>query len=90
MREPLFEVTSKLGVRVRVSRGYWEYIVSIKHPSLKGLEGVVREALANLLEVRRSPRDPRVYLYYGTYMDKLICVVVKHLNSEGFIITAYN
>ncbi len=84
-----FEVKTVLNKRVRITKGYWNYIVSIKHPSIKGLEDFVKNALANPIEVRRSRSDPSVYLYYGVFMDKLICVVVKHLNEEGFIITIY-
>jgi len=49
----------------------------------------VKNALRSPIEVRRSRRDPNIYLYYGAFKDKLICVVVKHLNKEGFIVTAY-
>ena len=85
----LFKVTSKLGRRIRITKTYWEYITTIKHPSLKGLEAKVKKALTNPIEIRKSPRDPKVYLYYIPHKDKLICVVVKHLNEEGYIITAY-
>ena len=49
----------------------------------------MKNALRSPIEVRRSRRDPNIYLYYGAFKDKLICVVVKHLNKEGFIVTAY-
>lgn len=84
-----FEVHSKLCKRIRVSRAYWNYIVGIKHRVVRGLEDWVKEALINPVEVRRSPRNSSVYLYYGCYRDKFICVVAKHLNGEGYIITAY-
>ena len=37
----------------------------------------------------RSQEDPTVHLYYGADPPYYICVVVKHLNKEGFIITTY-
>ena len=49
----------------------------------------VIKALKDPIEIRKSKRDPTVFLYYGRFKDKLICIVVKHLNEEGFIITAY-
>lgn len=86
----LFEVTTKLGRRVRVSRVYWEYVVGVKHPSMRGLEGFVKGALTEPIEVRRSTRDPAVHLFYGKFDERLrCCVVVKFLNGDGFVITAY-
>lgn len=88
--EPLFEVSSKLKRRIRVNRTYWDYIVNVKHPSMRGLEAIVKSSLTEPIEVRRSRRDPSVHLYYGRYETKLYCwTVVKLLNAEGFVITAY-
>lgn len=36
--ELLFEVMTPLGFRVRVTRDYWERIVTVKHPAMKGRE----------------------------------------------------
>jgi len=84
-----FEVISVLGKKIRTTKDYWNYVVTIKHPSVRGLEDEVERTLKEPKEVRRSREDPDVHLYYGKYMEKLICVVVKHLNNEGYIITAY-
>jgi hypothetical protein len=51
-------------------------------------EHFVKEILAEPDEVRRSLIDKSVFLYYKKF-DRLYCVVAKHLNDEGFIITAY-
>jgi len=85
----VFEIVSRLGRRIRLTKSYWEYIVRVKHPSVEGLEKDVEIALKSPVEVRRSSRDPSVFLYYGKFGDKLICVVAKHLNEEGFVITVY-
>jgi hypothetical protein len=89
MEELKFKVVSRLGRRVGVTKAYWNYIVTVKHRSVKGLEENVIEALQNPVEVRRSRRNSSIYLYYGRFVDKLMCVVVKHLNGEGYIVTAY-
>ena len=34
----LFEVSTPLGFRVRVTRSYWELITTIKHPVMAGQE----------------------------------------------------
>ncbi len=86
-----FEVETKLKFRISVTSDYWEYIVTIKHPHMKGREKEVVEALKNPSEVRRSKRDNNVYLFYRKiiYDDRPrhICVVVN--KTEGFVITTY-
>ncbi len=76
-----FEAHSKLCRMIGVSLDYWNYMVGIKHRTIRGLEDRVKEALINPVEVRRSPRDSSVYLYYGRYRDRFICVVAKHLDG---------
>ena len=78
-----------LGKRIRTTKEYWEKITKDKHPVMKGREDDVKETLINAEEVRRSKSDPSVYLYYRKENDRYICVVVKHLNDDGFIITTY-
>jgi hypothetical protein len=86
----LFEVISKLDKKIRVSVFYWNYISTVKHTSISGLEADVRSSLTEPIEIRKSKRDPAVYLYYGTSKAQpFVCTVVKHLNGEGFVITAY-
>jgi hypothetical protein len=80
---------SKLGRKIRVSQNYWDYIIRVKHAELEGLETEIKEALRSPIEVRKSKKDPSVYLYYHPFGNKFISVVTKHLNGEGFIITAY-
>ena len=58
--ELLFEVLTPLGFRVRVSRAYWELIVTIKHPVMAGREKDVKDALQNPSEIRQSKSDPDV------------------------------
>lgn len=38
----LFEVSTPLGFRVRVTRSYWELITTIKHPVMAGQEVMFR------------------------------------------------
>ena len=88
--EPFFEVVSKLNRRIRVNKSYWDYIVNVKHPSMRGLDEFVKSSLTEPVEVRRSERDQSVHLHYGKFKAKLlVCTVVKFLNGDGFVITAY-
>ena len=85
----LFEVISKLGRRIRVTKSYWEIVVTKKHPSVAGMIEEVMLALKDPDEVRRSRFNGSIYLYYKRLDDMLICVVTKHLDEEGFLVTTY-
>lgn len=88
--EPLyFEVTSILGKRIRTTKLYWEKLVTTKHSRIRGREKDVQEALEKATEVRRSRIDTSVYLYYKKERGHYVCAVVKHINDEGFLVTAY-
>jgi hypothetical protein len=85
----LFNVPTPLEVKVRTTSSHWEAIVTIKHPKMADKQERVKQILQNPLEIRRSKTEPNVYLYYGEDTPYLICIVARHLNGEGFIITAY-
>ncbi|MEW6680970.1 MAG: DUF4258 domain-containing protein [bacterium] len=84
----LFEVINPLGVKIRITEDYWDYIIKIKHPIMKEKQDLVQEVLSNPDEIRRSIVDGDVFLYYKK-IERLYCVVTKNLNGEGFIITTY-
>lgn len=86
----LFEVLTPLGFRVRVTRSYWDLIVTVKHPVMAGRENDVKDALENPGEIRQSRNDPAVYLFYKPErIGRWVCAVAKRLDGKGFLITAY-
>ncbi len=86
---PYFEVITPLRTRIRTTSSYWEKIITFKHPIMAGQEAAVQQTLQAPSEIRRSQNDANVYLYYRPDPPYFICVVARHLNGEGFIITAY-
>lgn len=74
---------------IRTTHSHWELITKVKHPEIEGKEAEVKQCLSNPVEIRKRSEDNDVYLYYHPYEKYFICVVVRHLNGEGFIITAY-
>jgi hypothetical protein len=82
------EVQSKLRKLIRTTKRHWDYIVS-KHDSIIGLEEQVKETLINPVYIRLSKEDTAVHLYYAPYGRYYLCIVCRHLNGGGFIITAY-
>ena len=89
-KDILFDVLTPLNFRVRVSRSYWQIIISVKHPVMAGHEKEIISALENPEEIRRSKSDSTVYLFYKTQRKgRWVCAVSKKLNGDGFLITAY-
>ncbi len=84
-----FVVVCVLGKRITITDDYWQKIIQIKHPSMAGKDAQVQETLAQADEVRESKSDALIKLYYRHYGNLHLCVVVKHLNGDGFIVTTY-
>jgi hypothetical protein len=84
----VIHVISKLGKRIRCTARHWAAIIK-KHDALTGLEEAVTETLERPHYVRQSKEDERVLLYYAPCGTYFLCVVCRHLNGDGFIITAY-
>jgi len=82
------------GREVRLPDERLAYILR-KHPEIAGLEEAMRETLDLPEQVRQSTSDPvRVNLYYRWHIgttrgDKYLCVVVKLVDDDAFVITAY-
>lgn len=86
----LFVATTPLGFDIRVTEEYWELIVTIKHPIMHGRDAEVVRVLQEPDEIRKSRRDPAVYLFYREERPgRWICAVARRLNGEGFLITTY-
>lgn len=82
-------VLSKLSRNIRVSKSYWVKIVKLKHPVMGDKEKEVKATLKDPILVKESAKDPDVCLYYRTFAKRYICVVVRHENGTGFIISCY-
>ncbi len=88
--ELFFEAETPLGFRGRVTRTYWELIIAVKHPVMRGREADVQKALRNPKEVRLSKNDPQVYLFYKPErIGRWVCAVARRLDDDGFLITTY-
>ncbi len=66
----------------------------LEHPEMASMEAAIQAALSDPEVVRVSNTDSAVHLYYryreGTTVgDKWLCVVVKYLDNDAFVITAY-
>ncbi len=89
MRELAFEVETPLGFTVRCTRAHWAFIVIQKHPAMSGKEAELRRVLSDPDEIRRSRKDPSVYLFYRADTRRWLCAVARREDGSGFLITAY-
>jgi len=53
------------------------------------MEKLIQESLKNPLQIRRSKVDQSIFLYYKEVGDYFLCAVIKHLNGDVYIVTAY-
>jgi len=61
---------------------------------MKGMEAEIAQVLNRPRLVRRSRTDDAVQLFYDFYArtilgGKWLCVVVKYLENDAFVVTAY-
>jgi hypothetical protein len=66
----------------------------VRHVELIGMESEIERVLRSPTEVRVSVSDDDVRLFYEFYAQtgvggKWLCVVVKYLTDDAFVITAY-
>jgi hypothetical protein len=83
------DVQTPLGFRVTCSESYWERITAIKHPAMRNRLEEVRQTLLDPDEVRRSVSSPNVLLFHRQASTRWVCAVVKNVNQNGYLLTAY-
>jgi hypothetical protein len=90
--EHVLEVTDKSGRTIHLSKRQWTHIRK-KHPEIESLE-MLRQGIENFDKITTNDFDPSVF-YFRKYFkpkkskNKYLCTVVKYLNGNGYIITAY-
>ena len=85
---PLFEVTTPLDFVVRTTSEYWA-VLQRKHPEIQDKIQEVQRCLTAPQQVRHSRHDAAIFLFYRPSPPYHLCVVVKRLNGQGFIVTCY-
>ncbi|HEY5897951.1 MAG TPA: hypothetical protein VIV54_10325 [Burkholderiales bacterium] len=88
----MHEYIDYLGNRIRLTQERLEHILG--HPELRGIESRIAETLSTPERVVESLSDARARLYYRFYIgtrvgNKYLCVVVKVLGTDAFVVTAY-
>lgn len=80
------------GLHVRLTDERLAHI--LEHPEMAGMEDAIRDTLAHPEKVVESFSDPAARLYYRLYAgtrvgEKYLCVVVKVVRGDAFVLTAY-
>jgi hypothetical protein len=88
----IFEIRSQLDKHIRLTKTQWEHI-TLKHKELHGQESKIRLTLQDPDFVLYSQSDGN-HQYHRLFKEtpvseKHLLVIVKHLNGEGFVITAF-
>jgi hypothetical protein len=84
----LDEVADNRLFEVRTTIHYWS-LIEAKHPKLRGCSLDVAQVIATPDQICQSRQDSAVYLFYRADDYRLLCAVVKYLDDEGFLVTAY-
>jgi len=87
--DTLFDITDIFGKHVRTTREYWMKIKKDKHQELIFEKQEAVDTLVKPDEVYRSVRDEYIKLFYKKFATTTLVVVVKYLNGDGFVVTAY-
>ena len=66
----------------------------LEHPEMSGMGAEIERVLTAPQTVRRSRSNDAVRLFYEFYAQtivggKWLCVVVKYLEDDAFVVTAY-
>ena len=80
------------GSRIRLTAERLAHILG--HLEMKGMESALAQALREPQLVRRSRTDAAVRLFYLFHPQTLVgakwlCVVIKYLENDAFVVTAY-
>ena len=79
--------------KIYLSKERWTHI-NQHHPEMADYFEEIKETIKNPLKVTTYNYDENTRYYYKYFKDrssqaKYLLVIVKYLNGEGFIITAY-
>ena len=80
------------GQNIRLTEERRKHI--LEHPEMRGMTIFIKETLLAPQRVIQSLSDEGARLYYRFYIgtkvgDKYLCVVVKMIKQDAFILTAY-
>ena len=88
----ILEVRNRTGRNIYLTDERYSHIK--KHPEMQNSIAIIERTIKNPQKITSYSLDPNVRYYYSYLKNrksraKYLRVIVKYLNGEGFIITAY-
>ena len=87
----ILEVNDKTGRTIYLTDERYQHIK--KHPEMQNNIVIIEQAIKNPIKIKNYSLDPDIKYYYSYHKDrklgKYLRVIIKYLNGEGFVITAY-
>lgn len=88
----IFEVKDKTGRSIYLTNERYNHIK--KHPEMQNSLDIIEETIKTPQKITAYSLEPDLKYYYTHHKNrkskaKYLRVVVKYLNGEGFVITAY-
>jgi hypothetical protein len=92
MNNYIFEIKDKTGRKIRLTKRQWEHI-AIKHPYMANYLNEIEETIKNPDKIIQH-NFGNLFDYYKYYKNrkdnlKFLKVIVKYLNGDRFILSAY-
>ncbi len=87
----IFEITDKTERKIRLTKKIWSHLA--KHPNVIDKLEDIKETLQKPLKISDYAIEDDIKYYYKYYKErkhgKYLRIIVKYLNGDGYIITAY-
>ena|SRR3989338_4408553 len=89
----IFEINDKSGRKIRLTRERWSHITSPSslHAYMTNYLEEIKQTLVMPDRISSSLYDEQTKNYYRFYKNRkqYLKIIVKYLNGDGFIISAY-
>lgn len=85
----IFEIVDKTGRKIRLTKEMWKHVL-MEHPDVT--EEEIKLTIKKPIKILKKRNNKYFYYQYFKYKKspfRFLRVIVKYLNSEGFIITSY-
>src|SRR3989338_6805786 len=87
----MFEVIDKTGRKIKLTQRQFEHVID--HKGMENYMEEIKDTLKNPLKII-SHDEGDLYDYYNYYKNrkqkaKYLQVIVRYLNGNGFVLTAY-
>ncbi len=86
----VFEIKDKTGRKIHLSKERWGEHIKLEHSDIEidEIESTLKNP-DNFIEVKEDVYNYYKYFKHRSSGPKYLKVIVKYLNEEGFVVTAY-